>query len=47
MSIEKAREFIKRVKNEPDLLRQAACFQTREERRRWARGLGYGGERLF
>ncbi|MCL6612919.1 MAG: Nif11-like leader peptide family natural product precursor [Peptococcaceae bacterium] len=48
MSIEKAREFIKRVKNEPDLLRQAACFQTREERRRWARGLGYDftGEEL-
>ncbi len=47
MSIDQAREFIKRVKSDPDLLRQAASLRTREERRRWARGLGYdftGGE---
>ncbi len=41
MSIDQAREFIKRVKNDPDLLQQAASLRTREERRRWARGLGY------
>jgi predicted ribosomally synthesized peptide with nif11-like leader len=41
MSIEHAREFIKRVKNEKDLWEQASSFQTREERRQWAQGLGY------
>ncbi len=48
MSIEQAREFLKRVKNEPDLLKQAASFKTREERQQWTQGLGYDftGEEL-
>ncbi len=48
MSLEHAREFVKRVKGDPDLLKQAASFKTREERRQWAQGLGYdfSGEEL-
>ncbi len=48
MSIEHAREFIKRVKNDPDLFKQAASFKTKEERQKWAGGLGYDftGEEL-
>ncbi len=48
MSLEQAREFIKRVKNEPDLLKQAASLKTREERQKWAQGLEYDftGEEL-
>lgn len=48
MSIEHAREFIKRAKSEPELWKQAASFKTKEERRQWAKGLGYDftGEEL-
>ncbi len=48
MSIEKAREFINKLKSEPDLYKQAGSFKTKEERQQWAKGLGYDftGEEL-
>jgi predicted ribosomally synthesized peptide with nif11-like leader len=41
MSLESAREFITKLRKEPDLYKKAAAFKSREEREAWAKGLGY------
>ncbi|HBC91998.1 MAG TPA: Nif11-like leader peptide family natural product precursor [Pelotomaculum sp.] len=48
MSIENAQEFVKKLKDDPELYKQAASFKTKEERQQWAKGLGYDftGEEL-